>query len=94
METTMGQISAKLEFIVSRGTDHELRVTLTALVVDTNAYFSAPSSSQPPTVPTTPTSRSLSIATLKLISSYTPTSCQPRATTSHPLSWRTLSRWA
>ena len=27
-----------MEFILSRGTDHELRVTLTALVVDTNAY--------------------------------------------------------
>ena len=38
VETTMGQTAAKLEFILSRGTDYELRVTLAALVVDTNAY--------------------------------------------------------
>ena len=38
VETTMGQSAAKLEFILLRGTDHELRVTLTALVVNTNAY--------------------------------------------------------
>ena len=38
VETTMGQTAAKLEFILSRGTERELRVTLTALVLDTNAY--------------------------------------------------------
>ena len=38
VETTMGETTAKLEFILFRGTDHELRVTLTALVVDTNTY--------------------------------------------------------
>ena len=38
MGTSMGQTTAKLEFVMSRGTDHELRVTLTDLVVDTNAY--------------------------------------------------------
>ena len=38
VETTMAQTTAKLEFILSRGTDHELRVTLSILVLETNAY--------------------------------------------------------
>lgn len=38
VETTMGQTAAKSEFILSMGTAQELQVTLTALVVDTNAY--------------------------------------------------------